>query len=214
MEALILVLAVLTALGIGAATGFFVRAGVAGRRVKYAGEEASRILEEAEEEKKVSLLEAKEEAIKIRTSAEEDLRERRSELQRQERRLSNREENTEKRADNLDRREKAQADREKGLEDKEAHLEELKRQELEVLENLAALSVNDAKELLLKRADDEIQYEVARRYRDVEQHAREDADQKARKVVTLAIHRLASDVVSENTVKVIPLPNDDMKDVS
>ena len=51
----------------------------------------------------------------------------------------------------------------------------------------------------------------ARRYRDVEQHAREDADQKARKVVTLAIHRLASDVVSENTVKVIPLPNDDMK---
>ena len=211
MEALILVLAVLAALGIGAATGFFVRAGVAGRRVKFAGEEVSRILEEAEEEKKVILLEAKEEGIKIRTSAEEDLRERRAELQRQERRLSNREENTEKRADNLDRREKAQADREKGLEDKEAHLEELKRQELEVLENLSALSINDAKELLLRRADDEIQYEVARRYRDVEQHAREDADQKARKVVTLAIHRLASDVVSENTVKVIPLPNDDMK---
>ena len=179
--------------------------------MKYAGEEASRILEEAEEENKVILLEAKEEAIKIRTSAEEDLRERRSELQRQgEKALQQRGKHGEA-CGQPDRREKAQADREKGLEDKEAHLEELKRQELEVLETLSALSVNDAKELLLRRADDEIQYEVARRYRDVEQHAREDADQKARKVVTLAIHRLASDVVSENTVKVIPLPNDDMK---
>ncbi len=208
---LILVLAVLAALGLGAATGFFVRAGVAGRRVKYAGEEASRILEGAEEEKKGILLEAKEEAISVRNSAEADLRERRSELQRMERRLSNREENAERRADNLDRREKAQADREKGLEKKEAHIEELKRQEMEVLEGISALSMNDAKDLLLRKADEEIQYEVARRYRDIEQHAKEEADQKARKIVTLAIHRLASDVVSENTVKVIPLPNDDMK---
>ena len=208
---LILVLAVLAALGMGAATGFFVRAGVAGRRVKYAGEEASRILEGAEEEKKGILLEAKEEAIRVRTSAEADLKERRSELQRMERRLSNREENAERRAENLDRREKTQADREKGLESKEAQIEEMKRQEMEVLESISALSMNDAKDLLLRKAEEEIQYEVARRYRDIEQHAKDDADQKARKIVTLAIHRLASDVVSENTVKVIPLPNDDMK---
>ena len=211
MEAFLIVLAVLIALGIGGATGFFFRAGLLGRNVRVAGEEASRIREEVEEEKKTVLLEAKEEALKIRTSAEADLRERRSELQRQERRLANREENIERRSDNLDKRERNQANREKELEEAHAQLEAMKRQEIEVLENLSALSVNDAKELLMRKAEEEIQYEVARRYRDVEQMAREEADQKARKVLTLAIHRLSSDVVSENTVKVIPLPNDDMK---
>ena len=87
----------------------------------------------------------------------------------------------------------------------------MKRQETEVLENLASLSVNDARDLLMRRAEEEIQYEVARRYRDVEQAARDEAAENARKVITLAIHRLASDVVSENSVKVISLPNDDMK---
>ena len=208
---MIIVLAVLVALGIGGVTGFFFRASIFGKRVKDAGEEASRIVAEAEEQRKRALLEAKEEALSMRTSAEADLRERRSELQRQERRLANREENIERRSDNLDTREKSQASREKGLEEGLAELEAMKSQELAVLENLSALSVNDAKDLLMKKAEDEIQYEVARRYRDVEQLARDEADQNARKVLTLSIHRLASEVVSENTVKVIPLPNDDMK---
>ena len=211
MDALIIVLAVLVALGIGGATGFFFRASIFGKRVKNAGEEASRIVAEAEEQRKRALLEAKEEALSMRTSAEGDLRERRSELQSQERRLANREENIERRSDNLDTREKSQAIREKALEEGHAQLEAMKSQELAVLEDLSALSVNDAKDILMKKAEDEIQYEVARRYRDVEQLAREDADQNARKVLTLSIHRLASDVVSEHTVKVIPLPNDEMK---
>ncbi|MFH1560737.1 MAG: ribonuclease Y [Chloroflexota bacterium] len=211
MDALIIVLAVLGGLGVGGATGFFFRASVFGRRVKHAEEEVSRMLEEAEEQRKATLLEAKEEALNIRTSAEADLRERRSELQRQERRLANREENLERRSDNLDKREKSQATRERELEQGHAQLEAMKHQETEILENLSSLSVSDARELLLRKAEEEIQYEVARRYRDIEQLARVEADQKARKVLTLAIHRLASDVVSENTVKAIPLPNDDMK---
>ncbi|MDE2861443.1 MAG: ribonuclease Y [Chloroflexota bacterium] len=211
MDALILVLAVLAALGTGAAAGFVLRAVVLGRRTSNAVAEASRIVEEAEEERKRSLLEAKEEALSLRTQAEADLRERRSELQSQERRLANREENIERRADNLDNRERHQAAEEKRLEEEHTRLEEMKRQETEILENLASLSVNDARDLLMRKAEEEIQYEVARRYRDVEQVARDEADQNARKVITLAIHRLASDVVSENSVKVISLPNDDMK---
>ncbi|MQF48785.1 ribonuclease Y [SAR202 cluster bacterium AC-647-N09_OGT_505m] len=211
MDVLIIVLAVLIALGIGGATGFFIRASIVGRRAKHASEEAARVLEEAEDQRKRAVLEAKEEALSIRTSAEADLRERRSELQRQERRVANREENLERRSDNLDQKEKGQANREKGLEQEYAHLEEMKHKELEILENLSSLSASDARELLMRKAEDESQYEVARRYRDIERLAREEADQKARKVVTLAIHRLASDVVSENTVKSIPLPNDDMK---
>ena len=211
MDALVIVLAVLAALGIGGAAGFVSRAVVLGRRTGNAVAEASRIVEEAEEERKRAVLEAKEEALTLRTQAEADLRERRSELQRQERRLANREENLERRSDNLDNRERNQADQEKRLEEEHTRLEDMKRQETEVLENLASLSVNDARELLMRKAEEEIQYEVARRYRDVDQVAKDEADQNARKYVTLAIHRLASDVVSENTVKVISLPNDDMK---
>ena len=208
MEPLIIVLAVLAALGIGGGTGFYFRDSILGGKMRTAVGEA---MEAAEEERKRALLEAKEEALSIRTAAEADLRERRSELQRQERRLINREENLERRSDNLDKREQRQAAQEKELEEEQAQVEAMKRQETEVLENLAALSVNDARELLMRKAEEEIQYEVARRYRDVEQIAKGEADQNARKVVTLAIHRLASDVVSENSVKSIPLPNDDMK---
>ena len=211
VDVLVIVLAVLAALGIGGVTGFFARASVIGKGVRRAGEEASRIVEEAEEQRKSALLEAKEEALRLRTSAETELRERRSELQRAERRLANREENLERRGDNLEKREKSQTDRESEVEQKQAQLEELKRQEVVVLEGLSSLSASDAKELLLRRAEEETRYEVARRYREIELQARGDADQNARKVLTLAIHRLASDVVSENTVKVIPLPNDDMK---
>ena len=211
MDALIIVLAVLAALGTGGAAGFVLRAVILGKSTSNAVAEASRIVEEAEEERKRAVLEAKEEALTLRTEAEADLRERRSELQRQERRLSNREENLERRSDNLDERERSQAADEKRLEEEHARLADMKRQETEILENLASLSVNDARDLLMRKAEDEIQYDVARRYRDVEQLAKDDADQNARKVITLAIHRLASDVVSENSVKVIGLPNDDMK---
>ena len=208
MEPLIIVLAVLAALGIGGGTGFYFRDSILGGKMRTAVGEAK---EAAEEERKRALLEAKEEALSIRTAAEADLRERRSELQRQERRLTNREENLERRSDNLDKREQRQAAQEKELEEERAQVEAMKRQETEVLENLAALSVNDARELLMRKAEEETQYEVARRYRDVEQLAKGEADQNARKVITLAIHRLASDVVSEHSVKTIPLPNDDMK---
>ncbi len=211
MDALIIVLAVLAALGTGGAAGFVLRAVILGKSTSNAVAEASRIVEEAEEERKRAVLEAKEEALTLRTEAEADLRERRSELQRQERRLSNREENLERRSDNLDERERSQAADEKRLEEEHARLADMKRQETEILENLASLSVNDARDLLMRKAEEEIQYDVARRYRDVEQLAKDDADQNARKVITLAIHRLASDVVSENSVKVIGLPNDDMK---
>ena len=208
---MIIVLAVLIALGLGGTTGFYVRATIIGRKSGRARDEASRILEEAEEQRKVVLLEAKEEALKTRSTADADLRERRAELQRLERRLANREENTERRGDNLDKRESTLTRREKETEEHYAQAEAMKLQEEEFLQKLAGLSATDARELILHKANEDTQYEVARRYRDVELRFKEDADQKARKILTLSINRLASDVVSESTVKVIPLPNDDMK---
>lgn len=211
MDILIIVLAVLIALGAGVGTGLYARSILLSRRLADARDEASRLVDEANLHLKSTVFEAKEEALKIRTSAEGDLRERRSELQRQERRLLDREENIDKRSDTLDGRETSQMAREVELEGARSEVDNMKRQELEVLEKLSSLSVTDAKDMLMKKAEDDIQYEVAKRFRDVEDLAKQDADQNARKVLTLAIHRLASDVVSENSVKVIQLPNDDMK---
>ena len=211
MEIITIVLAVLVALGIGGTVGFLTQSGISKKNLRNAGDEASRIVEVAQEDSKRTVLEAKEEALSIRTSTEAEVRQRRSELQRQETRLLNREENIDNRVDNLEKREKNQTEREKQLEQKETEIEDLKSQETAILENLSSLSASDAKDLLFKKAEDEIQYDVARRYRDVDALAREESDQKARKVLTLSIHRLASDVVSEHTVNLIPLPSDDMK---
>ncbi len=211
MDILVLFLAVLAALGGGTGAGYFLRQLISSKRQKTAQAESSRILGEAEERKKETLLEAKEEALKIRSGGEAELKERRSELSRQERRLSNREENLERRSDNLERRERQVASNEKDVEVLQTDLEGLKKKELQHLENLSGLSVNDAKDLLLRRAEEGIQYELARRYRDMEEQAKGEADEKARKIITLAIHRLAADVVSESTVTVVPIPSDDMK---
>jgi ribonuclease Y len=127
------------------------------------------------------------------------------------RRLSNREENLEKRSESLEHKRRDISNRETEVETLQAELQETKSKEIALLEQIAEMSSGDAKDLLLRRADDEIQHEVARRYRDVEELAKVEADAKARKIVTLAIHRLAVDVVSESTVTAIPIPSDDMK---
>ena len=204
-------IAVLVSVVVGGVVGFLAKIGIIGMRKKKAADDVTRMLDEADTKRGVVLLEAKEEALKLRNSAEADIRERRSELNSRERRMANREQNLERRSDNLDKRERGQGDKERQMQEKETELEDMKRQEMEVLEKISSLSVSDARDMLLSRAEDEMSYEVARRYRDIELQAREQADQNARKAIVLAIHRLASDVVSENTVNSIPLPNDDMK---
>ena len=210
MDALV-VLVVLAALGLGIAGGFFVRSLLSRKGVFGAKEKASGILEEAEEQKKRLLLQGQEEALKLQSSAEQELRERRKELQRQENRLSNRDEQLARHNEALERRDRTHSQRQRELDELQSELENSKQKEQEQLETISGLSISDARELLMQRADNEIQHELARRYRDAEQRVREEADQQARKIVTLAIHRLAADVVGENTTSVVPLPNDEMK---
>lgn len=207
----IVVLVVLAALGLGAAGGFFVRSILIQKGVLAARQRATVVLEEAEEQRKRLLLEGQEEALKLRTSAEQELRERRVELQRQERRLSHRDEQLVRRSEGLEQRERTLSQRNRELDELKADLEQSKRKEQEQLEAISGLSMNEARELVMQRAENEIQHELARRYRDMEEQMKEEADQKARKIVTLAIHRLASDVVGENTTAIVPLPNDEMK---
>ena len=208
---IVAILAVLGGLLIGAIGSYYGRRLVGGRRYEAARSEASQLLEEAKEQRRADLLEAKEEALKIRSTEEAEFRERRSELQRMEHRVSNIEENVERRANNLERRERTLTEKEQAAEELREELRELNRQELERLETLSGLSATEAKDLLMRRAEDDIQDELARRYRDLEAQAKETADDQARNVLTGAIHRLASEVVSEVTVTNVPLPSDDMK---
>ena len=208
---IIAILAVLIGLGAGTLVGFFGRKVLSRNRLRAAERDASVVLEEAKEDQRRVLLEAKEEALKIRSDSEAEIRERRSEVQSQERRVSNREENVERRANNLERRERDLTETERGLEKAQAETEELKNTELQRLEEISGLSAVDAKSELMHRAEDEIQHELAVRYRDVEEQVRSEADDKARNIIGLAISRLASDVVSDATLSSVPLPNDEMK---
>ena len=215
MDAIVVLIVVLAALGLGAAAGYFVPSILTRKGVTAAKQSASGILEgakaEAEEQKKKLLLAAQEEALKLRTSAEAELRERRQELQTQERRLSSRDEQLVRRNEALERRERGLNQRSRELDELKAGLENAAERERKQLEAISGLSMSDARDQLMRRAESEIQHDLARLYRDMEQRTKEEADQNARKIVVLAIHRLASDVVSENTTAVVPLPNDEMK---
>ena len=208
---IIAILAVLGGLIVGGFGGYLGRRVTNSKRYDEAQSEAARLLEEATKQQRAVVIEAKEEALKIRSAGESEIREGRSELQRMERRLSNREENVEGRANNLERKERNLAQKEKEAEELHAELDELKQKELQHLEEISELSVADAKHQLMRRAEEDIQHDLARKYRDLEQQAHEEASSKARNVLAQSIHRLAAEVVSEVTITTVPLPSDDMK---
>ena len=209
--AIIATLAVLIGLALGAIGVAVGKRVVGGRRYAAAKSEAEQVLDNAKEERRAVVIEAKEEAIRVRGEAESELRERRSEIQRTEHRISNREENVERRANNLERREKTLTVKESEAEKLEQSLEELRQSELQQLEEVANLPISEAKEILMRRAEEDIKHELAVQYRNVEEQAKEEANDKARSILALAIHRLAADVVSDVTLTSVPLPNDDMK---
>ena len=227
------ILAVLIGLTIGALGGYFGRGLLQRKSYAAAQSEAAQILEDADDERRAVIIEGKEEALQFRTEAEAEIRERRSEIQRTERRVANRQENVERRSNNLDRRERKLNDKEKSVGDLERSLTELKTkrkqllrdmkqehtqrldtmrsEQLVRLEEISGLSVADARNELMHNAEQEIQHDLAIRYRDMEEQARTEATDKARSILALAIHRFAADVVSEATVTTVQLPSDDMK---
>ena len=211
MDITIIAIAVLSSLIIGSALGFFVRhlRSLFGKRTAFS--QAEVILEQAREEQRTIVLEAKEEALQTRREGESELRERQSEIRSVERRVANREENVEGRARNLEKRESKTNEREIEVEQVYGESEQLKEQQLKLLESVADLSMDEAKDFIMRQAEDDIGHELAVKYRDMEEEARNEANDKARMVLGQAIQRLASDVVAEATVSTVSLPSDDMK---
>jgi ribonuclease Y len=210
----IVLTAVLTALVIGvlvAAGGFYLRNSLASNSIKASEAAAEQQIRRAEARSKRILLEAKEQALQTRSDVEVELRKERQELQRTESRLETREENLELRAGSLEQRDAEVRLARDAVEEQQKELTALQLQERERLEQISGLAMADARQLLLDRAEEEVQFELARRYRDSELQAKEEADGKAREILAASIQRLASGVVAEVTVSSVQLPSDDMK---
>lgn len=165
----------------------------------------------AESKKKEALLEAKEEIHKLRSELERETKERRFELQRLERRLMQKEENLDRKIDSLEKKEEILSRKESDLDKSQEKVNELYAKQQVELERLSGLTSEEARELLLATVEDEIKHETAMLIKDLEQQAKEEADKRAREIISLAIQRCAADHVAETTVSVVALPNDEMK---
>ncbi len=211
MEPVMVVLGFLAAAFVGFSLGYVVRQYLATSRVKAAQGQADRILAEAETKQKEMLLEAKDERLNILREGEEELKRRRRRVGSQEERLQQRQESLERRVEPLEKRERNVGAQEARLKRMEDDLKELKRSRTEELEAVSSMSRDEAKELLLQAVEEESRQDMARVIREVEQEARETADRKARKIISEAIQRYASDEVAEVTVSTVELPTDELK---
>lgn len=195
--------------------GYIVRKSIAEAKIASAEEAAKKIIEEAkkdaEAKKREIILEAKEEAHKLRNDVERENRERRSELQRFERRLVQKEETLDRKLEAIERREESLNQKEQELEKLKAEVSEIYAQQVAELERLSGLTSEEAKEILLANVEKEIRHETAMLIKEIETQAKEEGEKRAREIITLAIQRCAADHVAETTVSVVPLPNDEMK---
>ncbi len=196
---------------LGGAIVFFFRRMAVNRLLRVAQRKAARIEMEAKEEAKKTADQARAEADKIRANADNEYRERRLEVQRQENRLLSKTENLERKLEGVNQRERQLQNREKSLETLRQQIEEAKNKQLKQLEIISGMSTNEAKEVLLQRMEAETKEEASRRLREWEQKLKEEADVKAQEILSQAIQRSASEVVSETTAVSVPLPSDEMK---
>lgn len=212
----------IVALVVGLFVGYIVRKSKHEKELVGARNTATGILEEAKKEaetmKREAMLEAKDENHRYRTEIETELKERRSEVLRQENRLSQREDNIDRKNDGLEKRERTLETKEERLSSRQQQVDDLEKkairlvelQELE-LEHVAALSREDARKIIIKETENDLSHEIAVMVKNAEQKAKEESERRARNLIALAIQRSAADQVSETTVSVVTLPNDEMK---
>ena len=153
------------------------------------------------------MLEAKEENQKLRSDFDREVKERRSELNRQERRLNQKEETLDKKTDNLEKKEQSLNSKIKSIEKKEQEITEIKQQQIAELEKISGMTREEAKEILLHDIETQTRHEAAVMVKEIEQEAKENAERTAKNIVSLSIHKVAAYHVAETTVSVVNLPN-------
>ncbi|MCI8673712.1 MAG: ribonuclease Y [Lachnospiraceae bacterium] len=184
-------------------------------KIGSAEEKSREIIDEAlkvaETKKREALLEAKEESLRTKNELEKETKERRNELQRYERRVLNKEENLDKKADALEKREAGLAAKEDSLNKRSQEVDELLEKQEQELERISGLTSEQAKEYLLKTVEEDVKHDTAKMIKELESRAKEEAEKKAKDYVVTAIQKCAADHVSETTISVVQLPNDEMK---
>jgi ribonuclease Y len=207
--------AAIAALVVGLALGVVAQRLIARSQLDSAEKRAKLLLDDAtrdaESRKREVLVEAKDEAHKVRAELEGELKERRKEVTEIERRLLTREEMLDEKSVGQDKREQQLASKEGQLRKMEEDVEAAAHEHRAELERLAGMSSDEARVQLFKRLEDETRHEAARMMREIEARAKEEADKKARNIISLAIQRSAGDHVAETTVSVVNLPSDEMK---
>ena len=212
---ILIVVGVVVGIAVGAGIGISYRKKFAEREIGSAEQEATRIINEAirggESRKKEMLLEAKDEIHRSRTEHEKEVKERRAELSKQERRLQQKEETLDKKTDAFERKEEELARRMAEVAQAKEEAESVKKAHMATLEKISGLTQEQAKQYLLKSVEEEVRHETAMKIKEIEQQMKDEADEKAREVLSIAIQRCAADHAAEATVSVVPLPTDEMK---
>lgn len=200
---------------IGCALGYMVRKQMGEAAIGSAEEEAKRVINDAiksaESKKREAVLEAKEEINRMKSEVEAEQRERRNEISRQERRLQQKEESMDRKVEALEQKDETLNKKLKETEAVKEEIDKLKEKEIEKLESISGLTVTEAKEYLLASIEQDVKHDAAIKIKEIDARLKEEAEEKARNIISLAISRCAADSVSEATVSVVPLPNDEMK---
>jgi ribonuclease Y len=215
MDTIWYVLVAVISIVIGVFGGMMLRKKVAEGKIGSAEEEAKRIIldgeKQAETKKKEALIEAKEEILRQRNESEREIKERRSEVSKTERRLVQKEENLDKKSEALEKKNEQLDKKLKEADAVRAQVDEALSRQLTVLEELSGLSVAEAKEQLIEKVESQVKHELAQRLDELEQQFKEDSEEKARNILSLAIQRCAADHVAEATISVVALPGEEMK---
>ena len=209
------ILIALVTLAAGAAFGYFYRRNVTEKKIGRAEATAQELLDKAsqkaEAQRKEIMLTAKESMLRERAELDKEIRDRRNELQRTDRRLVQREDALDKKTESLESRERSLEDRQKNIARLESEAQALHDRQQGELERISNLTSEEARDIIMDRVKKEAYHDAAVMLREIESHAKEEADKKARNIVSLAIQKCAADHVAETTVSVVALPNDDMK---
>ncbi len=215
MSPIIWIIICIVLLAVGLLVGYILRKNIGEKAIGSAEQKARNLILDAEKKsetiKKEITLEAKEEAHRMRTDAERDVRERRAEIQRSERRLIQKEESVDRKLENIEKKEESITKHEQEILEKKKELDGFLDRRIEELEKISGLTAEQAKALLLEEIEKDVRHDASLMIKDIESKAKEDADKRAKEIITGAIQRCAADHVAESTVSVVALPNDEMK---
>lgn len=215
MSPIIWIIICVIVLALGLLIGYILRKNIGEKAIGSAEQKARNLILDAQNKsetiKKEITLEAKEEAHRMRTDVEREVKERRAEIQRSERRLIQKEESVDRKLENIEKREESITKHEQEILEKKKELEGFLEKQVAELEKISGLTAEEAKALLLDEIEKDVRHDAAVMIKDIESKAKEDADKKAKDIITGAIQRCAADHVAESTVSVVALPNDEMK---